>query len=64
MNSDLELCLKHLKALVACDTSNPPKNIQDSGLFNYLDSLDYLKPNITDLGDGSFNILLTKGEPE
>ncbi len=64
MNSDLELCLKHLKALVACDTSNPPKNIQDSGLFNYLDSLDYLKPNITDIGDGSFNILLTKGEPE
>ncbi len=64
MNSDLELCLKHLEALVACDTSNPPKKIQDSGLFNYLDSLDYLEPSISDLGDGSYNILLIKGQPE
>ena len=62
MNSELELCLKHLKALIACDTSNPPKHIQASGLLEYLDSLSYLNPSIVDLGDGSFNILLKKGQ--
>jgi hypothetical protein len=36
MNTDLELCLKHLQALVSFDTSNPPKNIQASGLLDYL----------------------------
>jgi|TARA_B110000503_G_scaffold73563_1_gene113693 acetylornithine deacetylase len=64
MNSELELCLKHLKALVACDTSNPPKQIQASGLLDYLNSLSYLSPSMTDLGDGSFNILLKKGDPQ
>ena len=64
MNTDLELCLKHLKALVACDTSNPPRKIADSGLISYLDSLDFIHPHITDLGEGSFNILLAKGSPK
>ena len=63
MNTDLELCLKHLQVLVSFDTSNPPKKIQSSGLLDYLDSLSYLKPQVTDLGDGSFNILLMKGDP-
>ena len=64
MNTDLESCLKHLQALVSFDTSNPPKKIQSSGLLDYLDSLSYLNPQVTDLGDGSFNILLTKGDPK
>ena len=64
MNADLDLCLKHLKALVACDTSNPPRNIEQSGLINYLNSLEYLNPKISDLGEGSFNIFLSKGSPK
>jgi len=64
MNTELELCLKHLKALIACDTSNPPRKIENSGLISYLHSLDFINPHITDLGEGSFNILLTKGSPK
>ena len=64
MTTDLELCLKHLQALVSFNTSNPPKKIQSSGLLNYLNSLSYLNPQVTDLGDGSFNILLIKGDPK
>ena len=64
MSGELEHCLKHLKALVACDTSNPPKNIQQSGLLDYLDSLSFIDLHVTDLGEGSFNILLKKGSPK
>ncbi len=64
MNADLELCLKHLNALVKCDTSNPPREIKSSGLLNYFNNLDYLQPQITDLGKGSYNILLSKGSPK
>ena len=64
MNTDLELTLQHLKALVACDTSNPPRKINQSGLIEYFSSLDCLAPQITDLGEGSMNILLAKGSPK
>ena len=64
MNTDLELTLHHLKALVGCDTSNPPRKIQQSGLIGYLNSLTFLDPQVTDLGDGSFNIFITKGSPK
>ena len=63
MNTDLELTLQHLKALVACDTSNPPRKINQSGLIEYLNSLDFIDPQISDLGKGSINIMLTKGSP-
>ena len=61
MNTGLELTLQHLKALVACDTSNPPRKINQSGLIEYLNSLDFIDPQISDLGKGSINIMLTKG---
>ena len=64
MNTDLELTLQHLKALVACDTSNPPRKINQSGLIEYLSSLECLAPQITDIGEGSMNILLAKGSPK
>ena len=64
MNTDLELTLQHLKALVACDTSNPPRKINQSGLVEYLNSLDFIDPQIIDLGEGSINILLTRGSPK
>ena len=63
MSADLELILKHLNALIACDTSNPPRKIEESGLIKYLHSLDFIEPIVTDLGEGSFNIFLTKGSP-
>ena len=64
MNTDLELTLHHLKVLVGCDTSNPPRKIEQSGLIGYLNSLTFLDPQVTDLGDGSFNIFITKGSPK
>ena len=64
MNTDLELTLQHLKALVACDTSNPPRKNNQSGLVEYLNSLYFIDPQIIDLGEGSINILLTKGSPK
>ena len=64
MNTDLELTLKHLKALVACDTSNPPRRIEQSGLIKYLNSIDFIDPKVIDLGDGSFNILIASGSPK
>jgi acetylornithine deacetylase len=64
MNTDLELTLHHLKALVRCDTSNPPRKIEQSGLIGYLNSLTFLDPQVTDLGEGSFNIFITKGSPK
>ena len=64
MNPDLDLCLHHLKALVGFDTSNPPRKTEESGLIEYLNSLDFIDPQIQDHGDGSFNIFFTKGSPK
>ena len=64
MNTDLELTLKHLKALIACDTSNPPRKIEKSGLIDYLRSLDFIDPQISDFEEGSFNIFLVNGSPK
>ena len=59
MSTDLDLCLKHLKSLVGFDTSNPPRKIKESGLIAYLNSLDFIDPQIQDHGGGSFNIFFT-----
>ena len=64
MSTDLDLCLKHLKSLVGFDTSNPPRKIKESGLMTYLNSLDFIDPQIQDHGGGSFNIFFTKGSPK
>tara|TARA_B100001029_G_C15063013_1_gene460316 strand:+ start:5031 stop:6101 length:1071 start_codon:yes stop_codon:yes gene_type:complete len=64
MSAELELCISHLKALIACDTSNPPRNIKQSGLLNYLDSLDFISPDVIDHGEGSYNIFFKKGSPK
>ena len=64
MNPDLDLCLNHLKALVGFDTSNPPRKTKESGLLEYLNSLDFIDPQIQDHGEGSFNIFFTKGSPK
>ena len=63
MSALFNKCIKHLEHLVSFDTSNPPKNIEGSGLLDYLKSLDFIKPEITNLGENSYNILCSRGNP-
>jgi acetylornithine deacetylase len=56
---------KHLTALVSFDTSNPPRNIKASGIIEYLRSqLLGATVEVMDYGNGSINILATKGQPQ
>lgn len=56
---------KHLQSLVSFNTTNPPRNIEDSGIVEYLkDCLQGADIKVTDYGDGSINILATKGQPK
>jgi len=61
----LQSTLGHLEWLVAARTENPPKRIDDSGVLERLSAelgagfdLD-----LTDLGDGSFNLFARRGAP-
>ena len=56
---------KHLKALISFDTTNPPRKIIESGIIQYLEA-NLLGANIdiVDYGNGSVNVLATKGNPE
>ncbi|AOE50608.1 acetylornithine deacetylase [Kangiella sediminilitoris] len=55
---------KHLQHLVAFDTTNPPRKIQQSGIVEYLsENLPGATVTVTDHGEGSVNILATKGNP-
>ncbi|GAA4362570.1 acetylornithine deacetylase [Kangiella marina] len=59
------LVKKHLRALVSFDTTNPPRNIIESGIVEYLQSqLHDADIKVTDYGHGSVNILATKGQPK
>lgn len=61
----LENTIKHLQALVAFDTSNPPRKIQESGIIDYLtEQLSDAQVEIMDYGDGSINVYAVKGQPE
>ncbi|GAA0201414.1 acetylornithine deacetylase [Kangiella japonica] len=56
---------KHLTALVSFDTSNPPRNIKASGIIEYLQSqLPSATVEVMNYGDGSINVLATKGQPQ
>lgn len=61
----LEKTIKHLQALVAFDTSNPPRKIHESGIIDYLiEQLSDVQVQIMDYGDGSINIYAVKGQPK
>ncbi|MBD3652787.1 acetylornithine deacetylase [Kangiella sp.] len=61
----LEKTIKHLQALVAFDTCNPPRKIQESGIIDYLtEQLSDAQVEIMDYGDGSINVYAVKGQPE
>lgn len=59
--------LRHLEALVAFDTQNPPRDLQaDSPLFEYLSSAlgDGFDIDITDHGGGSVTYHAVRGQPD
>jgi acetylornithine deacetylase len=59
----LPTILRHLEALVAIDTRNPPRAI-DSGIFDYLRSqLPDFRCTLSDHGDGALSLLAVRGEP-
>lgn len=61
----MQQVIEHLAALVSFDTSNPPRNIKGSGIIEYLkEQFPGATVEVEDYGDGSINILATKGQPE
>ena len=55
--------LKHLEALVACDTRNPPRKIGTDGIFEYLQAhLPGFAFDLVDHGAGAVSLLAVRGE--
>lgn len=64
MSELLGQTLEHLKALVAFDTRNPPREIGNDGIFDYLRSqLDGFRIEVTDHGAGAVSMLAVRGNP-
>ncbi len=60
----LEDVLRHLAALVAFDTRNPPRAIDRGGIFTYLQStLAGFDCTVADHGAGSVSLLAVRGRP-
>jgi len=56
--------LRHLEALVAFDTRNPPRAIGTGGIFDYLRAqLPDFRCTVTDHGDGAVSMLAVRGAP-
>lgn len=65
MSPLLAATLKHLAALVAYDTRNPPRAIGADGIFAYLQGeLAGFDIEVTDHGGGAVSLLATRGQPE
>ncbi len=60
----LPTVLKHLEALVAFDTRNPPRAIGTGGIFDYLRAqLSGFRIEVTDHGAGAVSMLAVRGAP-
>ncbi|MDQ3617571.1 MAG: acetylornithine deacetylase [Pseudomonadota bacterium] len=60
----LDVVLKHLEALVAFDTRNPPRAIGTGGMFDYLRAqLPGFRIEVIDHGDGAVSMLAVRGNP-
>ncbi|HEY0178683.1 MAG TPA: acetylornithine deacetylase [Dokdonella sp.] len=60
----LSATLRHLQALVAFDTRNPPRAIDDGGIFAYLrGELAGFDCTTTDHGAGAVSLLAVRGRP-
>ena len=56
--------LEHLTSLVGFDTTNPPREIDEGGLFSYLLShLDGFEVDLVDLGAGCLSLHARRGQP-
>ncbi|WP_140908544.1 acetylornithine deacetylase [Cognatiluteimonas lumbrici] len=56
--------LRHLEALVAFDTRNPPRRIGAGGIFEYIAAqLPGFRCEVTDHGDGAVSLLAVRGNP-
>ena len=56
--------LRHLAALVAFDTRNPPRAIGTGGIFDYLRAqLPGFACTVTDHGEGAVSLLAVRGRP-
>ncbi|MFT5139671.1 MAG: acetylornithine deacetylase [Lysobacterales bacterium] len=63
----MERLLRHLKALVAYDTQNPPRRVvADSLIFEYLRTAlgDKFKVKVTDHGKGRVSFFAVRGTPD
>ncbi len=60
----LAATLRHLEALVAYDTQNPPRAIGPDGIFDYLTrQLQGFHMELVNLGDGCVSLLARRGKP-
>jgi acetylornithine deacetylase len=60
----LPTILRHLDALVAFDTRNPPRAIGTGGMFDYLrEQLPGFACEVTDHGAGAVSMLAVRGQP-
>src|SRR6476469_382767 len=59
-----EAVLRHLEALVAFDTRNPPRAIDTGGIFDYLrEQLAGFDIDVVDHGAGAVSMLSMRGRP-
>jgi acetylornithine deacetylase len=61
----LAATVDHLRALVACDTRNPPRAIDTGGIFDYLRAqLPDFACEVTDHGAGAVSLYAARGKPK
>jgi acetylornithine deacetylase len=61
----IESVLRHLEALVAFDTRNPPRLIDSGGIFDYLrNALPGFAFDLQDHGAGAVSLLAVRGAPK
>lgn len=65
MSALLDTTLRHLRALVAFDTRNPPRRIDTGGIFDHLRAnLPGFDCTLTDHGAGAVSLLAVRGRPQ
>lgn len=64
MSTDMDDLLRHLEALVAFDTRNPPRLIGTGGIFDYLRAhLPGFRIEVSDHGEGAVSLFAVRGNP-
>ncbi len=64
MSTDMDDLLRHLEALVAFDTRNPPRLIGTGGIFDYIRAqLPGFRVEVIDHGEGAVSLFAVRGNP-